>query len=370
MRTIVISAVNLIEAGTLAILKDCLAYLSTMAQKDNIRVVAVVHKKELASYPHIEYIETQWPKKRWVNRLWFEYVSLKKISRQIGNIDLWFSLHDTTPTVEAKRRAVYCHNSFSSYKWKMRDWIFAPKIAIFALLTKYIYKPNIHKNNYLVVQQEWFRQYMAQTFGVPMHKIIVSPPGHSSNNHRDRLSSQLSTPYTFIFAASPNSHKNFECICRAVAYLQQTAPQLLFKVDITLAGNENKYARWIYHKWGGGQLPNLRFVGFLPKQKLLESYANSNCLIFPSKIETWGLPISEFATYNKPMLLSDLPYAHETAAGASQVAFFDPDDPKTLAEMMRQLVEGDTGQLHPQPVIHYQPPVAYGWEQMFHLLLA
>ena len=37
------------------------------------------------------------------------------------------------------------------------------------------------------------------------------------------------------------------------------------------------------------------------------------------------------------MLLADLPYAHETAAGASQVCFFNPSDPKELKERMKTI---------------------------------
>ncbi len=136
MRTIVVSAVNLVEAGTLAILRDCLSYLSTLAEQGEYRVVAVVYKKELADFPHIEYIETQWPKKRWLNRLWYEYVSMRKISKELAPVYLWLSLHDTSPSVIAERQAVYCHNSFSFYRWKMHDWIFAPKIAMFGHLLR------------------------------------------------------------------------------------------------------------------------------------------------------------------------------------------------------------------------------------------
>ncbi|UZJ65712.1 hypothetical protein OKW96_05900 [Sphingobacterium sp. KU25419] len=69
MKTIVISAVNLVEAGTLAILKDCLTYLSQFNAQQQYRIIAIVYKKELVNMPNIEYIETQWPKKRWINRL-------------------------------------------------------------------------------------------------------------------------------------------------------------------------------------------------------------------------------------------------------------------------------------------------------------
>src|SRR5690606_28577042 len=166
MKIIVISAVNLVEGGTLAILRECLTYLSALAKSGEYRIVAVVYNKDLADFPDIEYIEIQWPKKRWLNRLWFEYFYLKQISKELGSVWLWFSLHDTTPSVFAERRAVYCHNSFSFYRWKMHDIWFAPKIALFAMFTKYIYRTNIYKNNYLVVQQEWFRRAMAKMYDI------------------------------------------------------------------------------------------------------------------------------------------------------------------------------------------------------------
>lgn len=370
MRTIVISAVNLVEAGTLAILRDCLRYLSELAENRAYRVVAIVYKRELADFPNIEYVETQWPKKRWVNRLSFEYVSMKRISKEIGPVYLWFSLHDTSPNVIAERHAVYCHNPFSFYQWKFRDFFFTPKIALFALFTKYIYRINIGKNNYLVVQQDWFRQAMVEMFPVRKERVIVAPPPSSKAlaQINPREAGADFNQYSFVFAASPNSHKNFECLCRAVEELEMNFKLTNFKVYITLLGTENNYARWLYRNWGR-HLSCLVFSGFLAKAVLLDYYEKCNCLVFPSKVETWGLPISEFAVYNKPMLLADLPYAHETAAGSKQTAFFDPEDHQQLADYMRRLINGDTRFLGAVERQVIQKPVVYSWEDMFSTLL-
>ena len=43
MKTIVVSAVNIRKGGTLTILRNCLEYLSGLAQSGNYRVVALVH---------------------------------------------------------------------------------------------------------------------------------------------------------------------------------------------------------------------------------------------------------------------------------------------------------------------------------------
>jgi glycosyltransferase involved in cell wall biosynthesis len=367
MKTIVISAVNLVEAGTLEILKDCLRFLSEYSVKNNYKVIAIVHKKELAEFPNIEYIETQWPKKRWTNRLWYEYVSMDKISKELGDVYLWFSLHDTSPNVQAERRAVYCHNSFSFYKWKLHDLVFAPKIALFAIFTKFIYQTNIRKNNFLVVQQEWFREGLSKMFGINPRKIIVSRPKISDAVPENKSISKSDTLYHFLFAGSPNSHKNFEVICQAAKILVEEYKINNFKVSITVKGTENKYAQWLKRNWGN--IDNIDFMGFIPKTKLIELYSTTDCLIYSSKVESWGLPISEFSKYERPMLLADLPYAHETAEGSLKTAYFNPDKPAELAKLMADLIKGDETFLSKQAVKELAEPKAENWEELFNMLL-
>lgn len=82
MNTIIISAVNLTEGGTLSILKSFLQALS-MSELSNIyRVIALVNNKDKILYPNIEYIELPKAKKRWLYRIYYEYFYFKKISNQ------------------------------------------------------------------------------------------------------------------------------------------------------------------------------------------------------------------------------------------------------------------------------------------------
>ena len=136
---------------------------------------------------------------------------------------------------------------------------------------------------------------------------------------------------------------------------------------MTLSGVENKYSKWLYDKWG--HLSSITFSGFMSRKQLYTIYAQTNCLVFPSRVETWGLPISEFAVLEKPMLLADLPYAHETAAGSRQTAFFNPEDANELKEQMKRLVYGDTSFLKPISNLNIKEPVAKSWAELFDLLL-
>ena len=366
-KTIVVSAVNLRKGGTLTILRQCLKYLSNLATEHGYRVVALVHRRDLCDYEGIEYIEMPHIVGSWGRRLWCEYVTMRKVSKRLSPVYLWFSLHDTSPRVVAERQAVYCHTSFPYYRWNIRDFRMDYKIPLFSMFTKYAYRINVHSNNYLVVQQNWLREGLSRMLGVKRSKLIVAPP------QRVRMDSAPSVKpndrYTFFYASTPDCHKNFETLCEAARLLEKELGSKRYKVVLTVNGEENRYSRWLYGKWG--DVKTVDFVGYLSKDKLYEYYSSADCLVFPSKVETWGLPITEFmeVSVDKPMLLADLPYAHETAAGASKVCFFDCENPIDLKDRMRELIENRCDALTPVPNQQIEDPRANSWEELFNILL-
>lgn len=366
MKTIVVSAVTLRKGGTLTILRQCLAYLSELATQGNYRIVALVHRRDLALYPNIEYIEMPQIIQGWGKRLWCEYVTMHSISQQLAPVFLWLSLHDTTPNVQAERQAVYCQTSFPFLEGKCQDLYFDYKIVLFTLFTRFAYQINIHKNQYLIVQADWLRTGFSKMFGLSKERFIVSVPERNGIEMIDK-DNPLNQLYTFIFAATPDCHKNFETLCRAAALLEEELGTGKFKVILTISGNENRYARWLHRHWG--HLKSIEFAGFMSREQLYRNYANAHCLVFPSRVETWGLPISEFAAFGKPMLLADLPYAHETAAGSRQTAFFHPQSSDTLKIQMKRLIEGDSSFLKEVPPQVLQEPATHTWKELFNLLL-
>ena len=366
-KTIVVSAVNLSKGGTLTILRDCLQYLSELIKSGEYRAVAIVHKKELCDYPGIEYIEMPEVINGWGKRLWCEYVTMKKISKDLFPVYLWFSLHDTSPRVKADRQAVYCQTSFPFYKWSFRDFKMDFKIPLFAMFTKYAYKVNVRSNKYLVVQQNWLREGFHRMLGLEKDRFIVAPP---QRKKVEVVPEQIGKDvFMFFYASTPDCHKNFETLCEAARMLEQDLGKGCFKVVLTLSGKDNKYSQWLKEKWG--DVESIDFAGFMTKEKLYGYYQSADCLVFPSKVETWGLPITEFmeAPGDKPMLLADLPYAHETAAGASQVGFFNPSDPMELKNRMKDLLKNDTTALESVPKLNIEEPKAESWKELFDLLL-
>ena len=364
-RNIVVSAVNLRKGGTLTVLRDCLRYLSS---RDDLHVTALVHSRDLCDYPGIDYIEIPWSVKGWLRRLWCEYVTMNRISGNLPETDLWLSLHDTTPRVKARKQAVYCHTSFPFMKIHARDFRMDAKIPLFALLTRYSYRIFCHRNSYMIVQSSWMRDALSKLIGFDKERIIVAPPAFNPIPIPEGDSRSMPGMTTFFYPATPDCHKNFETFCEAARLLESRIGPDRFRAVVTVKGDENRYAEWLRKRWG--DVTALEFRGLLSREDLAKAYGEASCLVFPSRAETWGLPISEFMPTGKPMILADLPYAHNTASGASKADFFPVTDAAALSALMQAVCDNHTDTFGPVPPSEMQPPCAEGWDSLFEMLLS
>jgi glycosyltransferase involved in cell wall biosynthesis len=364
MKKIVVSGINLFRGGTLKIMQDCIAALSAFSGND-YEIIALVHnEKQYPEYANVRYISYPKSRKSWFFRLYYEYIGFKKLSQKLKPY-CWFSLHDATPNVLAEKRMVYCHNTFSFYKAGFKNLFVQPDIVMFSLFSRYIHKINIKKNDCVIVQQEWLRQAFKQMFSI--NNVLVSLPVRTEESIPETLSGNMEKKpdkITFFYPATPMIHKNFEVICKAALQLEKAGINH-FEIIITLNGTENKYAAKIYHKYKNHS--NIRFTGFLNKEEMNNYYRLCDCLLFSSKIESWGLPISEAKEYGKPVLSSDLPYAKETVGKYDKACFFDPDNVRQLTDLMKHFIDG-TIVYDKTEETHYEEPFMQNWDELIRFL--
>lgn len=367
-KKIVVSAINFSEGGPLAILNDCLSYLSENLSH-SYDIIALVYHKDLLNIPNIDFIEFPKSKGSYFNRLFYEYYWFQLVSRKISPY-LWLSLHDISPVVYAENQAVYCHNATAFYKSCYAEFKLQPKIVMFSLFYKWLYRINIHSNKYIIVQQSWIKEKFTAIFKInPLKIIVANPAGSKDNNviHEMKPSKQKEDTglFTFIYPAFPRVFKNFEIICQAAKYLVSTGISN-FEIILTIDGSENKYSSGILSKYG--TIKQLKFIGIQSSEQIFKLYENVDCMIFPSKLETWGLPISEFKQYEKPMFLADLPYAHETISEYNKVSFFGVDDYLQLASLMKSFIGGSI-KYDCSMNVKIEQPYSKNWKELFEILL-
>ena len=269
-----------------------------------------------------------------------------------------------SPKVESKFQSVYMHNP-SPFLGRPKS--FSIRGLGFSSLYKYIYRINIHSNDYLIVQQNWLRDSFSEMFDVPKKQIIVARPTLVENHFFELRNPMISNgKKTFVFASYPRGFKNFELICEAAAILEGRGNDN-FCVRLTIDGSENEYSKRLVEKYSN--LKTIEFLGLQAHEMMAAFYEQSDCLIFPSKAETWGLPISEYKRYNKPMILADLPYAHETAEGALLASFINPNNAEELAKVMEEVIQHNYDEFKEVPVVSIKSPVTNTWDELFNLLL-
>lgn len=356
---IVVSGVNLIEGGPLSVLHDALTELSAH-WSECYEIIALVHDRKLFNIPGITWLEFPQVKSSWLRRLRFEYWSCRALSRQLQP-HLWLSMHDITPCVTARRQAVYCHNPAPFFRMSPREMRADWRFALFMLLYDRLYRIHIQRNCTVIVQQQWLRQEFQQRYGI--HDVTVAHP--SIKAAASPLIHHRESTHRFLYPVHPRSFKNIELLLRA-AELLELRGCTSFELWLTCNGEENRYSDALRKRFSS--LRCVHWLGLMSRDQVLRLYAEADYLIFPSRLETWGMPISEFKLTGKPLLLADLRYAHETCGSYDQVHFFAPDDAGALAEVIEAIAQHrfTFGRSMPAAI---EQPFASNWCELFELLL-
>ncbi len=359
MKTLVISAVNLTEGGPLKILRDAVS--SSLLSMHGWRIIILVNSKLLIENSKVQVIEFPKIKTSWLRRILFEWYYCKNLSIKL-DVDLWLSLHDITPRVHSRRQVVYCHNPSPFYKISIRDIILDPRFFLFTLFYNLLYSINIHKNYFVVVQQDWLRDKFANRF--QCKSIIVARPSLKINDSINTSVKKQNGKYVFLYPALPRVFKNFEVVCQAVSLL---TPDIASRIELrlTIDGTENRYSRSLLNRFKN--TIGVRFIGRQTWNDMQQEYLNCDAVLFPSRLETWGLPISEGKAYNKALLVADLPYARETVDNYDEVSFIDPNDAHAWADKIKMFVNGcvvfEGNQSH-----QLAEPRAEDWNQLWSLI--
>ena len=362
-KIIVLSGINFSEGGPLTIYKECLRCVEGYLLKD-YEIIALVHSKELFSEfdSRIRFIEFKDSKKSYLKRIYYEYIYFKKLSKKFKPY-LWFSLHDMTPNVIADTRVVYCHNPMMFYNMTKEERKKSFKLFLFSKFYKYIYKINIKKNNYVIVQQDWIREKFKKTFKIK--NVIVAHPEVKLGNLKINKNKKIEKN-SFIYPSFPRVFKNFEVICEAAKILENKGIKN-FKVYLTIDGSENLYSKEISKKYN--QLGCVKFIGLQPRVNLMRYYNKVETVVFPSKIETWGLPITEAKELRKKIILINLPYAHETLGDYENVFFFDPNSSRELEEKMELVIKGENIKFDGNIEKNIEEPYCNNWKELFEIIL-
>jgi glycosyltransferase involved in cell wall biosynthesis len=251
-------------------------------------------------------------------------------------IDKVFSLQNTIIKKINIPQVLYLHQSlpFCEFKFpfyaNMKLWIYQNIIG------KEIYK-SIQRAQHVIVQTNWMKKACIIKTNIKSCNVSVAQPHLDFICHQKYLITKESTK-TFFYPAAFMEYKNHKIIVEACVRLQQRGIKD-YKVVFTLAGNETKKIKMLLKKIQAMQL-NIEFVGRMTKEQVYEMYTKS-ILLFPSYIETFGLPMLECKMCNGVIIASDYAFSHEILDGYPNAYFFNPFNALQLANLMQKFINNE-----------------------------
>ena len=281
---------------------------------------------KLADRNNITVINVPSIKKSWLHRLAFDYFESRKFLKQY-KIDEVFSLQNTILPSFRGKQTVYLHNAipFSEVRFHLYD---KPFLWVYQNIVGYFIKRSCKSADEVIVQTQWMRNEVEKI--TPETKITISFPEISIPNG---IEYKKSDEVIFFYPANPAHFKNHKVLIDACTFLRAQNINN-YRVVLTLTGNENNEIAALYQRSIKLHLP-VKWIGTVSRNEVFDWYQKS-VLVFPSYLETVGLPLYEAKKVKCPIIAADCKYAKDVIGDYSDAYFFDYCDSSHLAELMRE----------------------------------
>lgn len=329
MRTLVFD-VAATEGGALTILESY--HKKALLDTSNYWVF-VISTPILKKTENIEVLNFNWVKKSWFHRLFFDYVTAPLLVKKYM-ADSILSLQNTTIPRTKIPVSIYFHQTvpLSKIRFKLRK---NPKLWLYQNVVNIFIANSLKKADKVIVQSQWIADSIHIKWGINRQKITIQSPVFETDKIYTK---QTKKPFKFIYPAAPYDYKNHIVIIKALNLLKNQSPKILDKIHVsfTITGRENRYAQSMYALAKSQQLP-IDFLGPLSHNVLLTEMAQS-ILIFPSKLESFGLPLLEAKTIGAPIIASDQPFSRDILSSYRRGCYFETDDWQSLARCLKNAV--------------------------------
>lgn len=315
------------SGGAISILMEY--YKASVQDSDKSKMwYFVISLPDFPETSNVKIIRFPWVKKSWLHRLYFDYFIAPALVKKYKVNEILSLQNVIIPKVKVSQ-TLYVHQPlpFVDKKFKLTEnllfWVYQNIIGV------HIFK-SIKRADKIIVQTTWMKNACIDKTKINSEKITVVSP---KINIKINLYFQptYDNLHTFFYPASGFVYKNHKVIIEAAMLLKELGVNN-YKIVFTLKGNENKHVIEFYRQVRKNNLP-IEFIGEIGREQVFDYYSHS-VLIFPSYIETFGLPMLEAKLHKTPVLASDCPFSHEILDGYENVRFFGAEDSKSLSNYM------------------------------------
>jgi glycosyltransferase involved in cell wall biosynthesis len=306
--------------------------LARMAPEDTFRVVCG-DERVLSALPKLPNLEVEYlGEMRLRDRVRFTYSEASRRAAEWG-ADLYFSASEMTPLVAPCPMVAAFQNPNvfdlgANYKlpWKqhLRLRILNTIARISARLCERV-----------VFVSEDSANWMGEAAGLPEEKRTPIVHGIDTDLWRKPAAATNAShqrPY-ILSVSSIYPYKNYVRLIEAYALMAKTRSDI---PDLVIVGDnqdDDYLARMEEAREATGELAEqIHIIGEVPYSEIQSWYHGAELFVFPSHLETFGIPMIEAMAADLPIVAADIPVFREIAEDAA--FYVDPFEPASIASGM------------------------------------
>lgn len=171
-------------------------------------------------------------------------------------------------------------------------------------------------------------------------KIVIIPNGVDLDvPRRSSKDPSVKDPVkTVLYVGRLEKYKRVDALLRAMAYLNEIRSA---RLEIIGTGPQKNHLVKTSHrvnalrrtdKGGNSDLPLITFLKDLPREQLLQKYADADVLVNLSEREAYGLTVAEALAAGTPCVVADSGALQEWVDDKNCIGVNDPLDPKQVAD--------------------------------------
>lgn len=225
---------------------------------------------------------------------------------------------------KSKHVVVYVQNRYLIENLSLSSFSLLVQIRI--NLERLWLKTRAHRVTHFIVQTKSMSKLLqSKLWRVPdiVPYTVLPKPVKKKNETTSKII------YDFVYIATSLPHKNHCHLIEAWKIMAKNSifPTLCLTID---KNNDLALFKWIDAKRKKHGL-KIEMVGELKHSEVQDLYNRSRALVYPSLIESLGLPLLEAATSGISIIASDLDYVHDII---KPTAVFNPNCPKSIADTL------------------------------------
>lgn len=196
------------------------------------------------------------------------------------------------------------------------------------------------KNTQFIVQTPVVKKRFVSYFGIPKEKVHVCFPDiEKIDIAQSKIYDWGDKNFHFLYVSACAKYQNGITLVKAIKLLYKKNPDLAvrIKIHITIAPQRAPVMCKLVEKYGVRD--NFIFEGVIKHDLLMNYYKSVSALLFPSSIETVGLPMLEAAVFGTSEIVADVDYAHYVLNGYEGVVYKKTEDYSAWAEAIENVCE-------------------------------